>query len=161
MTYHMLQCIMQHLHLTKGAPPQGQAAAAGGRTPQGGAYGGAPPSMTGEGLGSCEQAHAAGVVAVRVSQARFSSVSCHSLHFNTFATCEGADDMVKSFPVYSTPICASSCATPGGAYGSAMPAQQPAYGRPAAPGGTGGEIRGRVDQVATPVSVGHLTETRA
>ncbi len=47
-TYHMLQCIMQHLHLTKGAPPQGQAAAAGGRTPQGGAYGGAPPSMTGE-----------------------------------------------------------------------------------------------------------------
>lgn len=51
-TYHMLQCIMQHLHLTKGAPPQGQAAAAGGRTPQGGAYGGAPPSMTGGAYGS-------------------------------------------------------------------------------------------------------------
>lgn len=52
-TYHFLQSIMQHLHLTKGAPPTGQqsgggaAGHLGSRTPMGAAsYGGAP--ATGE-----------------------------------------------------------------------------------------------------------------
>ncbi|KAG2454687.1 hypothetical protein HYH02_000525 [Chlamydomonas schloesseri] len=56
-TYHFLQCVMQHLHLTKGAPPTGQPLAPGkaapyGSTPAatapygapGGGYGGAAPA---------------------------------------------------------------------------------------------------------------------
>ncbi|GFR52988.1 hypothetical protein Agub_g15677 [Astrephomene gubernaculifera] len=51
-TYHFLQTIMQHLHLTKGAPPTGQqqgaGGPAGGRTPGApGAYGAAPGAYGG------------------------------------------------------------------------------------------------------------------